>query len=113
MFDSRPRIYISGPISKGDKFDNLNQASDAHKWLIDNGFAPLNPILTMLIPWADDVEHKTWMECDLPWVEMADALFRLPGESDGADQEVRFARENDVPVFTDLDDLKEHFYAPC
>lgn len=110
MQHSRPRIYISGPISKGDKFDNLNQAADAHKWLVDNGFAPLNPILTMLIPWAPDVQHSVWMECDLPWVEQADAVFRLQGESEGADMEVRHARENDIPVFTNLEDVKEHFY---
>ena len=109
----RPRIYISGPISKGNRFDNLVQALDAQKWMLDNGFAPLNPMLTMLIPWEADVQHQTWVEADLPWVEASSAIFRLPGESDGADQEVRRAREHDIPVFTDLEELKGHFHGNC
>jgi len=109
--DARPKVYISGPISIGNQLVNLNQSFQAHKALIDAGFAPLNPILTMLVPWANDVSRDVWMEADLPWVAASDAVFRIPGESEGADTEVKYAYENGIPVFTNIQDLKDHFHA--
>lgn len=106
----RPRVYISGPITLGSRQFNLEQALFAHRDLLDTGFAPLNPILTMLIPWEGEVQHDVWLEADVPWVEVADALLRLPGTSVGADREVEHARECGVPVFFNLRDLKEYFY---
>jgi len=107
--EERPKVYISGPVSLGDPNVNINQAFKAHKTLIDMGFAPLNPILSMLVPWY--VPHDVWMEADLPWVAVSDAVLRLPGESRGADTEVKYAYENGIPVFTDPQDLKGHFHA--
>lgn len=40
---SRKRIYIAGPISKGDLAHNINQASKAFRTLADAGFAPFCP----------------------------------------------------------------------
>jgi len=111
--NARPKVYISGPISIGDRWHNLHRSFQAHKALIDAGFAPLNPILTMLVPWAEDVPHDVWMDCDLPWVAASDAVLRIPGESEGADTEVKYAYESGIPVFTNLADLKDHFHAEC
>ena len=41
----RLRVYISGPITKGDKVHNFAKAAVAHELLIRRGFAPLNPML--------------------------------------------------------------------
>jgi hypothetical protein len=35
--------------------------------------------------------HAEWIELDLEWVEASEAVYRLPGASDGADQEVAHA----------------------
>ncbi len=102
---TRPRIYISGPISRGNRTHNFAQACEAHKKLIDYGAAPLNPMLSMLHPDAYNIEHATWIECDLPWVEVADAVLRLSGESVGADAECEHAERHGVPVFRDMGHL--------
>ena len=101
----RPRIYISGPISKGDPQRNFISAENAHRELIDAGFAPLNPVLTMTLRFADEIAHETWIDVDLPWVASSDAILRLPGESVGADMETAYAREIGVPVYVDIADL--------
>lgn len=101
----RKRIYIAGPISKGDRAHNLKQATDAARTLIDLGFAPLCPHLTMHLEWAFEVDHPTWIEVDLAWLSQADAALRLPGESLGADAEESFALESGIPVFTTIEEL--------
>lgn len=102
---NRPIVYISGPISKGDPAHNYDQASAMHRRLIIAGFAPINPVLTITLPWEAEVEHATWIDCDLPLVECADALIRLPGESAGADAEVEHARSLGIPVYLEFSDL--------
>lgn len=105
---ARLRVYLSGPISLGDRVANLDQAVVAHRELMRRGFAPLNPMLTMLVPFAWDGEfgHADWMAVDLPWVTVADAVLRLPGKSVGADEEVRAAGAAGVPVFYSLPALE-------
>jgi hypothetical protein len=105
----RPRIYISGPITRGDREANFQQAADAQKRLIAAGFAVLNPMLTMRLPGAFEIDHDTWIANDLPWVAVADAVLRLPGKSKGADIECEHALIHGVPVFYDEAELKRFF----
>lgn len=104
----RPRVYISGPITKGDRNYNVYQAMHACRQLMLDGFAPLNPIASCTYPfaWQPDMPHDLWIDCDLAWVSAADAVYRLPGESLGADSEVYFAEECGIPVFYHYDLLK-------
>jgi len=106
---SRKRVYISGPITLGDREANVRQALEAHKRLLDLGYAPLNPMLSAWIPWEAEVPHEVWVQADLPWVEMSDALLRLPGESAGADEEVRHAIKMGIPFFASVEELHEFF----
>jgi len=108
----RPRVYISGPITKGDRDANFQQAADAHKALIAAGYAVLNPMLTMRLPGAFAIGHDTWIANDLPWVAVADAVLRLPGESKGADIECEHASIHGVPVFHDVAELRR-FFSEC
>jgi nucleoside 2-deoxyribosyltransferase len=101
----RPRVYISGPISKGDRQTNFDRASKAHRDLLDAGFAPLNPILTMLLQWEGEIPHDDWIDADLPWVAQADAVLRLPGESTGAEHECTYAMSLGIPVYCCISDL--------
>lgn len=109
----RKRIYIAGPISKGDLETNVRQATEAGIALLRAGYAPLVPHLTCYMGGskperlpcgtiADD-----WYAADLPWVAVSDAVLRLPGESTGADMEVCCAEAAGVPVFYRIDDLLE------
>jgi hypothetical protein len=106
----RPRIYISGPLtSSGNVVENLERAMAAARALIGAGFAPFCPHLTYHVDPGEAIPHATWMEIELPWVSVADAVLRLPGESIGADLEVAAAEEAGVPVFATIADLVDHF----
>lgn len=116
----RKRIYIAGPISKGDLAHNINQATTAFLALAREGFAPFCPhwssysgpaltkpgtgtVYAIAGSCPNNLSHADWLEIDLEWVSVADAVLRLPGESTGADQEVAFARKHGIPVFDSLD----------
>lgn len=104
----RPRVYISGPITKGDRNVNYFQAVDAERKLMLAGFAPLNPMRSMTLPfaWQDDMPHDLWLQVDLQWVECAEAVYRLPGESKGADIECDHAEARGIPVFCSFKSLE-------
>src|SRR6185312_2140322 len=100
----RKRVYIAGPISKGDLAHNVNRATNAFLALMRAGFAPLcphwpcfaggtiNPGHSCPFAYAERLprgtSHDDWIGVDLPWVSVADVLVRLSGESAGADEEV-------------------------
>jgi hypothetical protein len=106
----RRRIYISGPLtSSGNVMENLERAMHAARALIDAGFAPFCPHLTYHVDPGGEYPHDLWMAIELPWVSVADAVLRLPGESLGAEIEVAEARRLGTPVFTTVADLLDHF----
>lgn len=96
---NRPIVYISGPITKGDKNHNLYQAMVAHKQLLEAGFSVINPMPSMIYPFNHEIEHLAWLENDLPHVAAAHAVLRLPGESLGAEMECQWAEEKGVPIY--------------
>jgi len=71
------------------------------------GYAPLNPMTTMQLPFAYDnsLTHADWLDSDHPWVLSADAILRLPGESTGADMEVAWAQEAGIPVYYSMEEI--------
>ena len=105
----RPRVYISGPITKGDRNHNYFQSVDVQRKLMLAGFAPLNPMATMTLPfaWEPDFPWQLWLDCDFPWIEVCEAVLRIPGYSVGADAELAFAQERGIPVFYAMEDLIE------
>lgn len=104
---TRPRVYISGPITKGDQRENVANASRVFVALESLGFAPYCPHWSWFGQEHDNVRlsHDRWMNVDLPWVEVSEALLRMPGESTGADIEVGYAHRCGVPVFDSIEDL--------
>lgn len=115
------RVYIAGPISRGDLAHNLNQATAAFVALAKAGLSPFCPHWSaysggaMVLPSGSvyalatahgcGLSHEEWMRADLPWVAVADAVLRLPGESAGADREVLHANALGIPVFCELSDV--------
>lgn len=106
----RKRVYISGPITKGDREHNFQQSCDAMRSCMDRGLAPLNPMLSMKLPfaWDPDISHDEWLAIDFPWVAVADAVLRLPGDSKGADAECDLARDLGIPIFTEVNQLENY-----
>lgn len=126
----RKRVYIAGPISKGDLAANINQATAAFISLARAGLAPFCPHWSVYCKPAHRVmllgdhppgdfggvgrsavlceatadgnggmTHADWLDIDLEWVRVSDAVLRLPGESAGADTEVAEANRRGIPVF--------------
>lgn len=92
-------IYVAGPIAKPDPGENINKALKVADELFLHGFAPFIPHLSYLWHIASPKHYEGWMSLDFAWIERCDGLLRIPGESPGADREVKFARDRGIPIF--------------
>ena len=97
------RIYVAGPISKGDRETNYAAAIDAADRLLVAGWNPYVPHLCHWWHERHSHTHAEWMAHDFVWVAACDALVRLPGESAGADQEVALACRLGIPVYDGIE----------
>lgn len=116
----RPTVYISGPLSNGGKatpderMQNVNAAVDVFVQLVHAGFAPFCPHLTEFVERISGRQfpHEVWMEIDRPLVPKFDALYRMPGESTGADIEVEVALYEGLVIARDIESLRQFFFCP-
>lgn len=102
----RPKIYISGPVSKGNMFANFTEFGEYFHKLVGLGFAPRNPGESMLMPGNQQIPWRTWVDIDIPWVAVSDVVMRIPGDSVGADEECEVAAHHGIPVIHRYHDLK-------
>jgi len=98
-------VYVSGPISAGPLEHNLRAALDVGDWVRELGHAALIPHLDILWQFVSPHSWEENLAHDEIILERCDALYRVPGDSPGADREMEFARRHDIPVFTSLRDL--------
>ena len=92
-------IYVAGPYTSGDPVINTRKAIEAGDLLRGMGFVPFIPHLSMFWQFLKPHDTAVWYEYDNAWIERCDGLIRLPGESKGADAEVKMALELGMPVF--------------
>ena len=109
----RRRVYISGPMTIGDWEANIRQAEEIAKRLIAAGFSVLCPQLTGRMTDHEKIPHDVWIENDLPWVECAEVVFRIPGESRGADAECVHAKSFSIPIYHDIEELIDNVHPLC
>jgi len=111
------KIYVAGPLTKGDYARNVRNAYKAAEDLAEHGFAPYVPHSTHLWDLIFPHTYEFWMSLDFEFLAVCDALLRLPGESLGADREVERAHDLNIPVFNDINGVVYHFNgnrcAPC
>jgi uncharacterized protein DUF4406 len=103
QFRRPKRIYIAGPYTQGDPVVNTRRAISAGTALLQRGFVPFVPHLTMFWHLVEPQEYETWLTYDFEWVKACDGLLRLDGPSSGADREVALAKEVGIPIFYSLD----------
>jgi hypothetical protein len=101
------RIYLASPYSKGDHKENVRRQMRAAHNLMDLGYAPYVPLLSHYLHLFNPRPYEDWIKFDNSWVLVCDAVLRLPGESLGADSEVKLARENGIPVYFSFKELLE------
>lgn len=102
-------VYIASPYTKGDVAVNVKTQLDCADVLMDLGYAPFAPLYSHFQHMAHPRHYQDWIKVDLEWVLRCDCLLRLQGESSGADGEVKFALQNNIPVFFGIDELKKHY----
>lgn len=102
-------VYIASPYTKGDVAVNVKVQLDCVNDLMNLGFAPFAPLYSHFQHMAHPRPYADWIKVDLEWVLRCDCLLRLPGESSGADGEVKYAEENGKKVFYSIDELKAHY----
>ena len=100
------KIYIASPYTKGRTSENVHESMKAFDLLMQAGFAPFSPLLSHF----QDISfpghsYDAWLNLDIEWLSVCDALVRLPGESPGADIEVAYAIRHNIPVFYGLDEI--------
>lgn len=99
------RVYVAGPLSRGDTAGNVRAAISAAGELVTLGHLPYVPHLTILWHLVQPRPYEEWMRLDLAWLAVCDALVRLPGDSLGAEVEVERAHELGIPVYLSVEGL--------
>ena len=101
----KPLIYIAGPYTKPDPATNVAIACGAWASLRALGIDAYCPHwshvqqLVVPLPWDE------WIAFDLRILARCDALYRLPGESAGADREEQEARRLGLSVLYAIGDV--------
>ncbi|KKL57921.1 hypothetical protein LCGC14_2230570 [marine sediment metagenome] len=91
-------IFIAGPYA-GDQAVNVRDVLRAADHLLEIGYVPYAPHLTHFWDFAFPHNRHVWLTYHANWLRRCDALLRLPGQSEGADEEVDLATTLDIPVF--------------
>jgi len=99
-------IYIAGPYTEGVWEYNIRNVIQAAEKVYNAGHVPFIPH-TMTTLWAllHPKSKDEWLEIDLEVLSRCDGIVRLSGESEGAEIEVEFAEENNIPVYESVDEL--------
>lgn len=98
MADRKPLVYVAGPIT-GDPWGCVRRATHAAAILGDLGCHAYLPQLSILHEIVAPEPYEHWVEHGLAMVERCDGVYRIPGESPGADREVEHAHQLGIPVF--------------
>ena len=93
------RVYLMGPIAKGDWMMNLRQVLDAAEEVFNAGHHPFLPHLDMFWHLVYPHTPNEWLKWDFEWLSVCGAAIRLPGESPGSDKETEKCEDWGIPVF--------------
>jgi hypothetical protein len=100
-------IFVAGPYSNGDVAQNVKLAITWADKLMSAGFAVFVPHLSHFQHMVHARPYEDWTANDNAILRRCDAVFRIAGESHGADAEMALAAKLGIPVFDALVDLLE------
>jgi hypothetical protein len=101
------KVYVSGPYSK-HMVEGTRNAILAAEELRKAGYLPFVPHLSLLWDLVCPSPYEEWIEYDLEWLQHCDLMLRLPGESPGADREVKYAQELDIPICYSIEEVLQY-----
>lgn len=102
-------VYIAGPYTSGDVAQNVHAAIAAANAVVEMGAYPYIPHLDHFWHLVYPCSYSFWMAQDRAWLARCDLLYRLPGYSKGADEEVQIAVSLGIPVIdSNFGQLQDH-----
>jgi len=93
------KVYIAGPLTQGWAGANIRRALSVADQLASQGCAVFCPHLSFYWDMLHPHDYEFWLRQDFAWLEVVDAVVRVPGPSGGADREVARAQELGIPIF--------------
>lgn len=104
-----PRVYVASPYTLGGVEANVRASIVAGDRLVGTGLClPILPLLSHLWEMESPHSYEFWIEYTKWLLVGCDYVVRLPGESAGADGEVKLAIDLGIPVFFDIEALIAH-----
>ena len=103
------KVFIAGLYTLGGVGVNVKNHMIAFDTLYNYGFAPFNPLLFHFQHIMYPRSYNDWIEIDNEYLLICDAVLRIPGESFGADNEIKLAHTANIPVFFHMRDLLIYF----
>ena len=98
--DRLPLIYIAGPYTRPDPVENTHKAIQVGLELYETGLmVPFVPHVSLLVHLVAPRPYTYWLDYDIHFLAHCHAIYRIRGESSGADDEVQWAFENAIPIF--------------
>ena len=102
-------IYVAGAYRGGSynaTFENIMAARRVAQQLWYKGWAVICPHTnSIFMDEKDGGSPEIFLPGDLEIISRCDALLRLDGASNGADKEVKRARELNIPVYYSIEEL--------
>jgi hypothetical protein len=102
---NRLKVYVAGPMTVGDTQKNIGNGIRVGEKIFKKGLVPFIPHLSHFWGMWFDHTWDEWLSYDEEWLKCCDAMYVIPGDSPGREREEEFCKENNIPVFYDLDDL--------
>ena len=100
-------VYIASPYTLGDKLSNVAVQQTAFDRLADAGLCPVAPLLLHYQHCFSNRKERDWIAFGLEYLRRSDCVVRLPGESRGAEGEIKEAGRIGIPVYYSLEQVIE------
>lgn len=101
------KVYIASPYSIGNKESNVVKSLEMADKLMNMGYVPYAPLLNHFQNKLFPRNESDWINDDLVWLASCDIVFRMPGESKGADREAELAKRWGMPVCSSLEEIEK------
>lgn len=111
----RVRVYIAGPYqgSLMEGLDHIRSGIRAATELMLSGYTPYCPFTDwhfyLMLMENEALTVSDFYECSLAWLYMSNAVLVLPGwvKSKGVLAELKIAKEEGIPIFFSIEELKK------
>lgn len=107
------KVYIAGKLnarSSCNYIKNVHRMIKAGDKIRKLGYSVYIPCLDLLLGLvAGNMAYEDYFDNNLPWIKVSDFLYVLPNSDDssGTQREIDFARINNIPIITNINQFKE------